>query len=157
MDYSEKLKDPRWQKRRLEIMQRDDWRCMSCGDGESPLHVHHRRYIKGRDPWAYPESTLVTLCESCHKTETEELQSALHDVAAMFADTFWSFNAAEVAHAVTTAVQDNAIRLPSDAAAGCIVWLFLHAEGREYLEFAREGYFEYLHKENAKRQAEGRE
>lgn len=25
--YAEKLKDPRWQKRRLEIFERDDWTC----------------------------------------------------------------------------------------------------------------------------------
>ncbi len=30
MTYAEQLKDPRWQKRRLEILQRDEWRCL-CG------------------------------------------------------------------------------------------------------------------------------
>ena len=32
MGYSEKLKDPRWQKKRLEILERDNFRCQYCGD-----------------------------------------------------------------------------------------------------------------------------
>lgn len=67
--YSEKLRDPRWQKMRLEILQRDDWVCQICCDSKSTLNVHHRYYIHGRDPWDYPEDSLVTLCESCHEKE----------------------------------------------------------------------------------------
>ena len=28
--YYRKLRDPRWQKRRLEIFARDDWTCQGC-------------------------------------------------------------------------------------------------------------------------------
>jgi len=69
--YSKKLKDPRWQKKRLEIMQRDRFSCQSCGDTESMLAIHHRWYDKGREPWDYPDNALVTLCESCHLDERE--------------------------------------------------------------------------------------
>ena len=69
--YAEKLRDPRWQKKRLEIFERDDWKCRNCGDTTSTLHVHHRRYAKGRDPWDYDERELVTLCEECHEVEPE--------------------------------------------------------------------------------------
>ena len=65
--YSDKLKDPRWQKKRLEIMQRDKWRCKLCGDTETQLQVHHKEYINGNDPWDYPNKMLVTICEHCHK------------------------------------------------------------------------------------------
>ncbi len=41
MKYSEKLKDPRWQKKRLEIFQRDEFHCQQCGDGENTLCVHY--------------------------------------------------------------------------------------------------------------------
>ena len=58
-------KDPRWQKRRLEIMERDDFQCMCCGDKESELHVHHKRY-KGQ-PWEAEDDDLQTLCTSCHE------------------------------------------------------------------------------------------
>jgi len=69
--YAEKLKDPRWQKKRLEIFERDDWICQRCGDEESPLHVHHLRYAKSGNPWDSPFGDLVTLCEECHKLEKE--------------------------------------------------------------------------------------
>ena len=67
--YADKFKDPRWQKKRLEILERDAWGCMQCGDTDNTLHVHHRYYKKGRDPWDYPDEALVTLCEECHEGE----------------------------------------------------------------------------------------
>jgi hypothetical protein len=69
--YSEKLKDPRWQKKRLEILQRDGFNCCICGDENSTLHVHHRYYINGRDPWDYDDNILTTLCDGCHTFEHE--------------------------------------------------------------------------------------
>jgi hypothetical protein len=73
--YSEKLRDPRWQRRRLEKLQKADFHCESCSDGKSTLHVHHRIYRKGADPWEYTDKELVVLCESCHDDEhrTEQL------------------------------------------------------------------------------------
>lgn len=71
MKYSEKLKDPRWQKKRLEIMQRDNFKCEICGDTESTLVVHHWMYTKNTDPWDYPNEILSTLCEYCHEEEHE--------------------------------------------------------------------------------------
>lgn len=68
-DYSELLKDPRWQKRRLEIMQRDNFTCQMCGNGLTsgvPLNVHHYVYHKGYLPWEYPDNDLITLCRECH-------------------------------------------------------------------------------------------
>lgn len=70
-EYSEKLRDPRWQRKRLEVLQRDEWHCQICFDGESTLHVHHRYYERGKDPWDYPDRALVTLCESCHEEESK--------------------------------------------------------------------------------------
>lgn len=70
--YSEKLKDPRWQKKRLEILERDEWKCQCCKDDSTTLHVHHKWYENGRDPWDYPTDALVTLCETCHETEHGE-------------------------------------------------------------------------------------
>ena len=66
MNYSEKLKSPKWQKKRLEIMSRDEWMCRLCGSDDIQLHVHHNRYIYGRDPWDYDNINLITLCEKCH-------------------------------------------------------------------------------------------
>lgn len=65
-DYFEKLKDPRWQKKRLEIFERDGWRCKECYSKEKTLHVHHLFYLKGKEPWEIPNGFLITLCEDCH-------------------------------------------------------------------------------------------
>lgn len=64
--YYEKLRDPRWQKKRLEIMERDGFTCRDCGSATNTLNVHHAYYEKGFDPWEYPDGSLKTLCELCH-------------------------------------------------------------------------------------------
>ena len=65
--YYELLRDPRWQKKRLEVMERDDFKCTACGDGTKTLNVHHLAYRKGAMPWDYELHNLTTLCEPCHK------------------------------------------------------------------------------------------
>lgn len=67
--YSEKLKDPRWQRRRLQILERDEWRCQGCSSASKTLHVHHRYYEAGKEPWEYADDALVTVCEDCHEEE----------------------------------------------------------------------------------------
>lgn len=71
--YSEKLKDPRWQKRRLEILSRSDFTCEDpgCGNKEETLHVHHLDYLSNAEPWEYPDEYLMVLCESCHTIVSE--------------------------------------------------------------------------------------
>lgn len=66
--YCQLLRDPRWQKKRLEIMERDRWRCRRCGSAGKTLNVHHGYYEKGNNPWDYPDGSLFTLCEKCHET-----------------------------------------------------------------------------------------
>lgn len=73
--YSEKLRDPRWQKKRLEIMQRDGFKCQNCNANDITLNVHHACYLKGREPWEYDDDILITLCEECHKRiETQKIE-----------------------------------------------------------------------------------
>lgn len=69
--YIEKLRDPRWQKKRLKVLERDEWACQLCFDSESTLNVHHKYYLKGYNPWDYPMEALVSLCETCHISEKE--------------------------------------------------------------------------------------
>lgn len=64
--YSDKLKDPRWQKKRLEIFKRDKFKCKLCGDEKTTLNVHHNVYFDYAEPWEYDNKDLVTLCEHCH-------------------------------------------------------------------------------------------
>jgi hypothetical protein len=74
LTYQEKLRDPRWQKKRLQILERDGWACRLCGDKEKTLHVHHVHYDSRADgPWDYPDTSLVTLCCECHEGQSEDL------------------------------------------------------------------------------------
>src|SRR5262245_56290118 len=51
LSYQEKLRDPRWQRKRLEILERDQWTCQRCHSTTKTLHVHHRIYRHGLEPW----------------------------------------------------------------------------------------------------------
>lgn len=67
--YSEKLRDPRWQRRRLEKLNASDWKCDKCSTPHVTLHVHHIKYTKGKEPWEYADDELRVLCEVCHSAE----------------------------------------------------------------------------------------
>lgn len=71
-NYYELLKDPRWQRKRLEVMERDDFTCRWCGNTEQTLNVHHTRYRKGAAPWEYDSSELLCVCEPCHQKVREK-------------------------------------------------------------------------------------
>ena len=67
--WSSAYRDSRWQRKRLEVMERDGWACRVCEKGESDgvmLNVHHSHYRAGAAPWEYDADTLFTLCEVCH-------------------------------------------------------------------------------------------
>lgn len=67
MKYADKLKDPRWQKKRLEIFNRDNWQCCVCKAADRTLVVHHKQY--SGDPWEASDDQLRTLCTDCHYDE----------------------------------------------------------------------------------------
>jgi len=70
--YFDKLKDPRWQKKRLLVLHRDKFTCSSCGSTDKELHVHHMMY-ESKIPWETRDFFLITLCTDCHK-ERHELE-----------------------------------------------------------------------------------
>jgi hypothetical protein len=69
--YRELLLDPRWQRKRLEVLERDDWQCVSCGRRNANLQIDHKRYERGKPPWDIDSKHLQTLCEKCHSKITE--------------------------------------------------------------------------------------
>jgi hypothetical protein len=73
--YFEQLKTPAWQKKRLEVLQRDGFQCQNCGDKESELNVHHIFYDPELKAWEYPDQAYMTLCKNCHEKwhETKRL------------------------------------------------------------------------------------
>jgi hypothetical protein len=74
--YSSKLRDPRWQKKRLEVLEASNWHCDCCDDSNAELQVHHMIYRKGVNPWEYNIGDLITLCATCHKEYTDLQQQA---------------------------------------------------------------------------------
>lgn len=96
-DYQQKLKDPRWQKKRLEILERDDWTCQNCFDYESTLVVHHRSYLPNVSPWDYPDDSLVTLCEECHENEKDKRPGCEHDLLVILRNHFLAEDIRELA------------------------------------------------------------
>lgn len=107
--YAEKLKDPRWQKKRLEIFERDKWTCQKCGVTDKTLAVHHLKYDGDKDPWDYPKSWLATLCEDCHADEYENRQYNEQKVLeCLRLWKFWSDDLSRLAWAIyATWVQDK--------------------------------------------------
>lgn len=75
--YAELLKDPRWQRRRLEVLNAAKFACHSCRSTTETLHVHHLYYVRARKPWEYDDDALVCLCESCHALVTEQTRELL--------------------------------------------------------------------------------
>ena len=67
MSYQSDLMDPRWQRKRLEIFQRDGFQCLRCWAVDRTIVVHHRIYHLR--PWDCPDFDLETLCDACHHKE----------------------------------------------------------------------------------------
>lgn len=76
MTYAEKLRDPRWQQKRLEIFQRDEFKCVICHVPGKEIQCHHLLYLK-RDPWDYPDHIFQTLCNDCHEQRQELTDKAV--------------------------------------------------------------------------------
>lgn len=76
--YSESLRDPKWQKRRLEILSAADWACEDCGRRDQAFEIHHNFYIRAfrYQPWRYERDLLMALCEGCHEIR-QNLEEAL--------------------------------------------------------------------------------
>jgi hypothetical protein len=94
-NFFEKYKDPRWQKKRLKIMERDDFSCKNCGNSDRELTVHHLHYEKGLSPWEYGDESLVTYCKICHD-EWHRLKTMLNkNIGYLTAELRWLAKCAE--------------------------------------------------------------
>ncbi len=107
MKYSEKLRDPRWQKKRLEVMNRDAFTCQHCGDKEITLNVHHKQYHG--NPWDAPSESLETLCELCHKQRTDVNKNFL---ALSTSDAFRLFQNSDLYEMVVSIVNPKLREIP---------------------------------------------
>ena len=64
--YAEQLRDPRWQKKRLEILEKRGAKCEDCGK-TCRVEVHHSWYDRGKEPWDYADQCFVVQCPDCHE------------------------------------------------------------------------------------------
>lgn len=69
LNYYAQLKHPNWQRKRLLMLEAAGWSCTQCESKENTLHVHHKRYVKGRMAWEYEDRELSVLCDQCHTDE----------------------------------------------------------------------------------------
>lgn len=104
MTYSQKLRDPRWLRKRTAILIRDDFTCQHCRETTKPLHCHHKYYHFNTDPWEYPDEALIILCETCH-LEEEELLNELKLV--LFKSLRMVFNAEQLGLIIDAVQGDN--------------------------------------------------
>ena len=68
-------KSSAWEKKRLEILERDNYECQRCKEkgGFSPATcVHHIKHLKDRPDLALDDDNLVSLCDACHNLEHPE-------------------------------------------------------------------------------------
>jgi 5-methylcytosine-specific restriction endonuclease McrA len=65
------LRDPRWQKKRLKILEKNKFQCFECGNTERELHIHHCWYEHQLKPWEYHDSCYLVLCKECHLTRQD--------------------------------------------------------------------------------------
>lgn len=112
--YREKLLDPRWQKKRLEVLERCHWSCRHCNSKDKTLHVHHAYYLPNRDPWDYPDKDLSALCEDCHKTQTQFNAVLLETVGPLHPSLFQSVLAFATGVLVSSCIKDVWTRIAKE-------------------------------------------
>lgn len=81
--YTDQLRDPRWQKMRLLVLDREKFTCQRCKSTTKTLNVHHTYYERGRAPWEYEPESLRVLCEDCHLSTHERIDELHSIIAAM--------------------------------------------------------------------------
>lgn len=133
--YIEKLRDPRWQKMRLEILSRDEWKCQICGDNESTLNVHHRWYERGSEPWEAKPEALVTLCESCHQHETDARPDEESELLRSIKKKFFAFELCQIVKILDA----MPIRNVTEVQLTGVAWFLSHPENVDRL---MESYFD---------------
>lgn len=89
VEFFQQYKHPEWQKKRLEVLERAGWCCDQCPEADKPLHVHHKRYIKGRKVWEYELDDFEALCESCHATN-HEAKDRINEILAWIPGSMWA-------------------------------------------------------------------
>ena len=135
---SEKLKDPRWQKKSLKIFNRDKWCCQVCFDDTKTLYVYRKKHLRNVEPWDYPETLLITLCEDCFLDETTFIEARLSDLNEIIRENFLSADITTIAGGFA----GIKMMAHSEVLASIIAWAL---SNQEAMGVIYDKYFEYLH------------
>lgn len=68
-------KSSAWEKKRLEILERDNYECQVCKEegGFAPATtVHHILHLENRPDLALDDDNLLSVCAACHNREHPE-------------------------------------------------------------------------------------
>lgn len=60
---------PRWKALRIQVLDRDGWQCVQCGERRR-LECDHIEPVRDRPNLSYVLSNLQTLCGRCHARKT---------------------------------------------------------------------------------------
>ncbi len=100
--YSQKLQNPQWQRKKTEILLRDNFTCKCCGDTTTQLEVHHVEYFHGMEPWEYPNEMLLTTCHDCHEKELVRYRHELYLLQALKTSGFYAVEILAIAQILYT-------------------------------------------------------
>lgn len=130
LSYADKLRDPRWQRKRLEILQRDGWTCQRCGTKIKTLVVHHRVYTEGKEPWEENNEHLTTLCELCHLLE-KDWADTISTLIFAVKTRLWDSETFDIAAAIGC-MQPDVMNNEQLRVVICLIeWICSHPEDRE--------------------------
>jgi len=73
LSYKEQLKHPLWDKKRQEILERDNYKCVICGTDLHRLEIHHLCYFPDSLVWEYENELLISVCGKHHYQLTYDL------------------------------------------------------------------------------------
>lgn len=73
-------KSRKWQRKRIDILQRDNYECQWCKQQgkvvskyDTTLIVHHVTELKDRPDLKMEDSNLITVCFNCHEIHHERI------------------------------------------------------------------------------------
>lgn len=70
-----------WRRKRLEILERDNYECQLCkreGKYNKGNTVHHIKHLEDRPDLALVDDNLLTVCGACHNKEHPERSSGFN-------------------------------------------------------------------------------
>jgi len=82
-DFADKFEDPRWKRKRDDLLSRRNYECEDCGELHRDAQVHICYYTKGRKLWEYPDRAYKCYCPR-HRIMRQRVEDDLKEILADF-------------------------------------------------------------------------